>query len=71
MLRRVSNWHWLLAARPGRHLRGARKHVVMEDEERFKRRWKQVELLDARDLYMMLFGRSRTVLSEIDIPAEF
>lgn len=71
MLRGVSRWDWLLAAPAGAALEGARKHVVIEDEERFRWRWKQVELLDARDLYMMLFGRTRSVLSEIDIPADF
>lgn len=29
-------------------------------------RWKQVELLDVRDLYLMIFGRSRAVLAEIE-----
>jgi hypothetical protein len=71
VLRRVSNWHWLLAAPAEAALEGARKHVVIDDEERFKRRWKQVEMLDARDLYMMLFGRTRSALSEIEIPADF
>lgn len=45
---------------------GARDYVDIEDEAVFKRRWKQVELLDVRDLYMMLCGRSRTVLAEVE-----
>ncbi len=45
---------------------GARDFVEIEDEAVFKRRWKQVELLDVRDLYMMLFGRAQTVLSEVE-----
>jgi len=44
---------------------GACDFVDIEDEAVFKRRWKQVELLDVRDLYMMLGGRSRAVLSEV------
>jgi len=44
---------------------GACDFVDIEDEAVFKRRWKQVELLEVRDLYMMLCGRSRAVLSEV------
>jgi hypothetical protein len=45
---------------------GACDFVDIEDETVFKRRWKQVELLDVRDLYMMLCGRSRAVLAEVE-----
>jgi hypothetical protein len=71
ILRRVSGWDWFLADAAESAFAGARKHVDIPDEEMWKRRWKQVELLDARDLYMMLFGRSRSVLAEIERPSNF
>ena len=36
------------------------------DETVWKMRWKQIELLDVRDLYLMTFGRSNAVLTEIE-----
>ena len=63
---RVSCWRWFMAPAAEAAYRGACGIVDIEDEAVFKRRWKQVELLDVRDLYMMLFGRSRTVLSEVE-----
>jgi hypothetical protein len=41
-------------------------YVEIVDEAEWKSRWKQVELLDVRDLYLMLCGRSAAVLAEID-----
>ena len=71
ILRRVSAWGWFFAAAADAAFAGARKHVDIPDEEQWKRRWKQVELLDARDLCMMLFGRTRSVMAEIECPADF
>jgi len=62
---RVSCWRWFMAAAAQAAYEGACDFVDIEDEAVFKRRWKQVELLDVRDLYMMLGGRSRAVLSEV------
>jgi hypothetical protein len=71
ILRRASGWNWFLAVAANAAFEGARKHTAIADEAEWKRRWKQVELLDARDLYMMLFGRSRSVMKEIDCPPGF
>ena len=71
ILRRASTWDWFLALTAEAAYEGARKHVDIPDKEQWKRRWKQVELLDARDLYMMVFGRARSVLSEIERPPDF
>jgi hypothetical protein len=71
ILRRVSGWDWFLAGAAESAIEGARKHVSVLDEAGWKRRWKQVELLDARDLYMMLFGRMRSVMEEIECPPNF
>ena len=70
-LRRVSGWGWFLAVAAESAIEGARKHVSIPDDAEWKRRWKQVELLDARDLFMMLFGRTRSVMEEIDCPPNF
>jgi len=66
VLRRVSRWHWYLAEAADAAFAGARDLVAIEDEEAFKRRWKQVEMLDVRDLYLILCGRSKAVLAEIE-----
>ena len=65
ILRRVSRWQWFMAAAAEAVFQGARNYVEIKDEAAFKARWKQVELLDVRDLYMMLCGRSRAVLAEV------
>ncbi len=66
LVRRVSAWRWVLSASAGQALAGARKHGVVKDDDRWQVQWKRAEMLDFCDLYMMLFGRSRTVLREID-----
>jgi len=66
VLRRISGWHWLMAAAADAAFQGARNYVDIEDEEAFKKRWKQVEMLDVRDLYMIMCGRSRAVLAEVE-----
>jgi len=66
LLSRTSRWRWLMAEASSAALEGAAKHVEFADETAWKRRWKRVELLDVRDLYMMLFGRARSVLAEIE-----
>lgn len=68
LLRRMAGWAWLLSLDAGRALEGASKHVEISDRDSWKQRWKQVELMDARDLYMMLYGRTGSVLAEIDCP---
>lgn len=72
LIGRVSRWRWLLAEGAGASLEGASKHLVIGDRRLWMSRWKQVELLDFRDLYMMLCGRSRQVLEEIEcsVPIE-
>ncbi len=71
LLARLARCGWLLAARSDAAWVMARKFdtpvaVARGDEVRWKARWKQVELLDVRDLYLMTFGRSRSVLAEIE-----
>jgi len=63
ILRRVSRWRWYMAAAADAAFQGARNYVAIKDEVAFKRRWKQVELLDVRDLYMIMSGRSKAVIA--------
>lgn len=72
MVRKASGWHWFLAASAEAAWQGARKFVDIGDEAGFKKRYKQVELLDVRDLYMILCGRDRAVIAEVqmDVPVE-
>ena len=65
LLRRITRWNWVLAKAAEASLAGAGKHVNIADSAVWMRRWKRVELFDVRDLYMMSFGRSRSVLAEI------
>jgi len=51
---------------------GVSESVEPGNELEWKARWKQIELLDVRDLYLMTFGRTQSVLAEIDyeVPIE-
>jgi len=71
VLRRMSACNSVLPMDATRALEGARKHLEISDEAKWLRRWKQVELLDVRDLYMMLCGRAASVVAEIELPPDF
>jgi len=66
LLARSSNLNWVLSTEAEAAWAGARKYVETGDEKVWKTRWKQVEMLDVRDMYMMSFGRTRSVLREIE-----
>jgi len=71
LLARLSQCKWLLAASSdvawGMATKfGTGKSVGPDNESEWKVRWKQSELLDVRDLYLMTFGRTKSVLAEID-----
>jgi hypothetical protein len=72
LLARASNLHCVLGSEADAAWSGVTDHVDAGDEQVWKARWKQVEMLDARDCYLMSFGRSRSVLDEIecDTPLE-
>lgn len=65
IMARVSHWRWFMADVAEAAFQGAGNFVGIENEAVFKSRVKQVELLEARDLYMMSCGRSRSVLAEL------
>ena len=71
VLARMSAWKSVLQIDAALALEGARKHLDISDETAWQQRWKQVELMDVRDLYMLLYGRSGAVLAEIELPPDF
>jgi len=66
LVARASNFEWILSAEAQSAFSSAAGFVDTGDEGEWKARWKQVEMLDARDMYMMSFGRTRSVLDEIE-----
>ena len=72
LLARTSRCRWVLSTEAEAAWAKVHRFVDPGDERVWKSRWKQVELLDARDLYMMACGRSRAVFAEIDcdVPIE-
>jgi len=66
LLARISNLQWLLEEEAEDAFQGAAGFVDIANEKEWKTRWKRVEMLDARDLYLIRFGRSAAVLDEIE-----
>jgi len=66
LLVRFSYFDWLLSMEAEDAWQSAAGFVDTGDEKKWKVRWKQVEMLDVRDLYLINFGRIRSVQSEIE-----
>lgn len=66
LLARLSRCSWLLAANAEAAWAMACQFIDPGDESEWKTRWKQIEMLDTRDLFLITFGRSRAVLAEIE-----
>jgi len=66
LLARVSKFEWILADEAQGAYSSAAEFVVIDDEMAWKTRWKRVEMLDVRDLYLSRFGRAAAVLGEIE-----
>jgi len=66
LLARCSNFDWLLSTEAQDAWQSAAGFVDTGNEEKWKVRWKQVEMLDVRDLYMINFGRIRSIQSEVE-----
>lgn len=63
---RVAGWNWVLRDEADASYAHAAKYTRIGDEQEWKQRWRTVALLDARDLYLLTGGRSRTVIGEIE-----
>ncbi|MGA9574660.1 MAG: hypothetical protein WBS20_12020 [Lysobacterales bacterium] len=66
LLARSSGFSWVLSSEAGAALASASDFVDTGDRSVWKARWKQVEMLDVRDTYLMSFGRTRSVLAETE-----
>ena len=66
LLARSSTLSWILSMEAEAAFSSASQYVDAGDEKTWKARWKQVEMLDIRDTYMMSFGRAGSVLGEIE-----
>lgn len=66
LLARSSGFRWVLASEAEAAWKSAGGLLDTGDERAWKSRWKQVEMLDVRDTYLMSFGRTRAVLAEIE-----
>jgi hypothetical protein len=65
LIGRVARWNWVLRSEADASFAHAAKYTRIPDEQEWKRRWRTVMLLDARDLYLLTWGRSGAVLAEI------
>jgi len=70
LLARSSNFGWVLSSEAEAAWSSASKYVDTGDEKLWKARWKQVEMLDVRDCYLMSFGRTGTVLAEVECDSD-
>lgn len=66
LIARVSRWDWLM----GEHGRAVHAQAAVYaptgDPRDWRARWRQVELLDTRDLWYLTFGRKRAVFREVE-----
>lgn len=73
LIRLVARRGWLLRSRSNACLQSARNYLAIDDPESWKVRWRLVELMDARDGWYCFFGRSRSLVRQMDfegLPAE-
>jgi len=70
LLARSSNFSWVLSTEAEAAYASAGKYADTGDEKVWKARWKQVEMLDVRDCYLMSFGRTRSVLAEVECDSD-
>jgi hypothetical protein len=64
IIARCSRWPWILAERCKVVYDKANTRRAILYPQDWKSRWRQVEMLDARDLFLLTFGRKRTVYAE-------
>ncbi len=66
IIARCSRWSWLMSKQCQEVFAKADGHRKILYPDDWKSRWRQVELLDARDLFLLTFGRQATVFGEFD-----
>jgi hypothetical protein len=65
LVTRMAAWRWLLAGEAAESLHRAAEYTAIGDTREWKRRWRTVVMLEARDLGLMMWGRGRSVFGEI------
>ena len=63
---RLSAWQWLLAREADETLARAAEYTSIADPQKWKRRWRLVVMLEARDLSLLMWGRRNAVFEEIE-----
>jgi hypothetical protein len=63
---RASGWRWLLARDAEESLARAAEYTAIVDQAEWKRRWRLVVMLEARDLALLMWGRRSAVFGEIE-----
>lgn len=66
LVARVSGWSWILQPIADVACDKATHFLPVPDPVAWRRRWRQVELLDHRDAVCMSLGRRRALLDEVD-----
>lgn len=65
ILLRLSAWDWLLAREAEDCRARAADYTAIARPQEWKRRWRLVVMLEARDLVLLMWGRRRSVFREI------
>jgi hypothetical protein len=65
LIARLSRWDWLMAGYGATVYDQASRFTPTGDALQWRARWRQVELLDTRDLWYLTFGRQRSVFREV------
>jgi hypothetical protein len=66
LLRACAHRGWVLKARSASACASACKHVEITDRPAWQRRWRMLELVESRDMWFCLAGRSASVLSRVE-----
>lgn len=66
LVTRLSGWQWLLAGDAEVCCARAADYTPIADPQEWKRRWRLVVMLEARDLSLLMWGRRESVFEEIE-----
>jgi hypothetical protein len=64
--RLMSGWRWLLFEEAVYSCERAAEYTIIPDPQQWMRRWRLVNILEARDLSLIMWGRGRAVYREIE-----
>lgn len=67
LLRQVARRGWLLKSRSELALQQAQTYIGVEDAARWLQQWRLVEMMEARDLWLCVVGRARSISKRISM----